>query len=90
MPPQPLANFEIQKYYQNQPKFNGVCSINNLPKIKVGAYLIINLDECKSIETLYVNDNNITYFNSFGVEHIPKQIKNFIGNKNTIRNIYRM
>ena len=61
-----------------------------MPKIKVGAYLIINLDECKSIETLYVNDNNITYFDSFGVEHIPKQIKNFIGNKNTIRNIYRM
>ena len=90
MPPHPLANFEIQKYYQNQPKFNGVCSINNLPKIKVRAYLIINLNECKSIETLYVNDNNITYFDSFGVEHIPKQIKNFIGNKNTIRNIYRM
>ena len=90
MPPHPLANFEIQKYNQNQPKFNGVCSINNLSKIKVGAYLIINLDECKSIETLYVNDNNITYFDSFGVEHIPKQIKNFIGNKNTIRNIYRM
>ena len=37
---------------------------------------------------MYVNDNNVTYFDSFGVEHIPKEIKKFIGNKN-ITNIYR-
>ena len=61
-----------------------------MPKIKDGAFLIINFDECKSIGTLYVNDNNVTYFDSFGVEHILKQIKKFIGKKNTIRNIYRM
>ena len=41
-----LINFEIQKYYQNQPKFNGVYSRNNLPKINDGAY-VINLDEFK-------------------------------------------
>ena len=85
MRPHPLTNFEIQKYYQNEPKFNGVYSRNNLPKIKDGAY-VINLDEYKSIGThwiaLYVNDNNVTYFDSFGVEHIPKEIKKFIGNKN--------
>ena len=56
-----LTNFEIQKYYQNQPKFNGVYSTNNSAKIKDGAY-VINLDECKSIGTLwvawYVNGNN--------------------------------
>ena len=40
MPPHPLTNFEIQKYYQNQPRFNGVCSRDNLPKIKDGAYAI--------------------------------------------------
>ena len=40
MPPHPLTNFEIQKYYQNEPKFKGVYSINNLPKIKNGAYVI--------------------------------------------------
>ena len=34
--PHPLTNFEIQKYYQNEPKFNGVYSRNNLPKIKDG------------------------------------------------------
>ena len=32
MPPHPLANFEIQKYYQNEARFNGVNSKNNLPK----------------------------------------------------------
>ena len=40
MPPHSLTNFEIQKYYQNEPKFNGVYSKNNLPKIKDGAYVI--------------------------------------------------
>ena len=39
---------------------------------------------------LYVNGNNATYFASFGVEHIPKKIKKFIGNKNIITNIYRI
>ena len=70
MPPQTLTNFEIHKYYQNESKFNGVYSRNNLPKIKDGAY-VINLDEFKSIGThwiaLYVNPKNITYFDCFGV-----------------------
>ena len=48
-----LTNFEIQKYYQNKPKFNGVYSRNNLPKTKDGAYLI-NLDEYKSIGTHWI------------------------------------
>ena len=39
---------------------------------------------------MYVNDNNVTYFDSFGVEHIPKEIKQFIGNKNIITNIHRI
>ena len=77
MLPHPLTNFEIQKYYQNEPKFNGVYSRNNLSKIKDGAY-VINLDEYKSIGThwiaLYVNAENVTYFDSFGVEHIPNKI----------------
>ena len=79
MPPHPLINFEIQKYYENELKFNGVYSRNNLSTIKDGAY-IINLDEYESIGThwiaLYFNDNNVTYFDSFGVKHIPKEIKN--------------
>ena len=70
-------SFCIQKHYQNEPKVNGVFSRNNIPKIKVGA-CIINLDVYKSIGThwiaLYVNGNKIKYFDSFGVEHIPKGI----------------
>ena len=49
----PLTNFEIQKYYKNWPKFNGVYSNNNLPKIKDGAYVIIP-DEFKPIQTYWV------------------------------------
>ena len=77
MPPHPLTNFEIQKYDQNERKFNDVYSRNSLPKIKDGAY-VINLDEYKSIGThriaLYVNAENVTYFDRFGVEHVPKEI----------------
>ena len=50
MPPHPLVNFEIQKYYQNEPRFNGAYSRDNLPQIKDGAY-IINLDEYSDIGT---------------------------------------
>ena len=68
-------------YYQNEPRFNGVYCRDNLPdKIKNGTYLI-NLEEYSDIGThwiaLYVNDKTVTYFDSFGVEHIPKKIKKF-------------
>ena len=92
MLPHPLTNFEIQKYYQNEPRFNGVYSRDNLPKIKDGAY-IINLDEYSDIGTHWVAlwvDNNVTYFDSSGVEHIPKKIKAFIGRSLSITtNIFR-
>ena len=94
MPPHPLTNFEIQKYYKNEPRFNGVFSRDNLPKkIKDGAY-VINLDEHADTGThwiaLFCNKNKIVYFDSFGVEHIPKEIKKFIRNKNIKTNIYRL
>ena len=91
--PHSSTNFEIQKYYQDKPKFNDVYSINNLPEINDGAY-IINLDEYELIGThwiaWYVNGNNIIYFYSFGIEHIPKELKKLLGNKNIITNIYRI
>ena len=93
MPPHLLTNFEIQKYYQNQTRFNGVYSRDNLPKAKDGVFLI-NLDEYSDIGTrwiaLYVLNNDVTYFDSFGVEHFPKEIKAFIGNKNIKINIFRV
>ena len=86
MPAHPLTNFEIKNYYESEPRFNGVYSSDNLPKtIKNGAY-VINLDEYEDVGThwvaLYVKNNEITYFNSFGVEHVPKEIKRFIEYKN--------
>ena len=92
--PHPLTNFEIQMYYQNEPRFNGVCSRYRLPdKIKDGAY-VINLDEYSDIGThwiaFYVNTKTVTYFESSGVEHIPKDIKKIINNKNIIANIFRI
>ena len=93
MPPHPLTNFEIQKYYQKEPRFNGVYPRDNLQKIKDGAY-VINLDEYSDIGThwvaLYVQNNHVTYFDSFGVEYISKEIKTFISNKNIKTNIFRI
>ena len=88
LPAHPLTNFEIQEYYQNEPRFNRVFSRDNLPNnnnnIKNGAY-VINLDEYHDIGThwvaLYVNNKTITYFDSFGVEHIPKENMKFIVRK---------
>ena len=82
------------KYYENRSKFNGVYSRNNLPnKIKDGVY-VINLDEYSDIGThwiaLYVKNNDITYFDSFVVEHIPKETKTFIENRNIKANIFRI
>ena len=93
MTPQPLTNFEIQAY-QSKARFIGVYSRDNLPdKIKDGAY-VINLDEHSDTGThwiaLYVNNKTVTYFDSFKIEHIPKEVKKFISNRNIISNIYRI
>ena len=93
MSPHPLTNIKIQIYYQNEPKFNGFYSRNNLSKIKNWAY-ITNLNEYESIGThwiaLYVNAKNLTYFDRFGAKHIPKKIKKFIRKNNITTNIYRI
>ena len=64
-----------------------------LKKIKDGAY-IINLDEYANVGThwiaLFCKKNEIAYFDSFGVEYIPEEIKEFIGNKNIKANIFRV
>ena len=98
-----LNNFEMQKYYQNEPRFNGVYSRDNLPKrnsvecnsfgIKDEAY-VTNLDDYSDIVThwsdLYVQNNDVTYIDNFEVEHILKESKTFIGNKNMKVNIFRI
>ena len=94
MPSHSLTNFEVQKYYQNEPRFNSVYSRNNLSKkIKGGAY-VINLDEYADVGTYWIaifcKRSEIVYFDSFGVEHVPEEIKEFIGNKNIKANIFRV
>ena len=62
-------------------------------KIKNGAQ-VINLDECADVGThwiaLFCNRSEINYFDSFGVEHVPEEIKEFVGNKNIIANIFQV
>ena len=102
MSPHLLTNFEIQKYYETEPRFNGVFSRNDLPeKIKDRAY-VINLDEYADVGThwiaLFCNRNEIVYFDSFDVEHVPEEIKEFVDrplssasqNKNIKANIFQV
>ena len=80
--PQPLTNFEIKEYYENESK-----------TIKNGAY-VINLDEYADVGThwmaLYIKSNGVIYIDSFGNGHVPKEIKKFIGHKNIKTNIFRI
>ena len=86
-----MTNLEIQKY---EPRINSVFSRNNLPKkIKDGVY-VINLDKIPDVGThwiaLFCNRNETVYFDSFGVEHVPENIKEFIANKTIKANIFRV
>ena len=80
MPPHPLTNFEIQKYYQNEPKLNGDYSRNNLPeKIKDGAY-VINLDKYADVDPYWIallcNRSEIAYFDNFVLNMCLKKLRN--------------
>ena len=95
MSPHPLTNFEIQGHYQNEPRFNGVYSKDNLPDKKKDGPYVTYQDEYSDTGThwvaLYansksVNNKTVTYFDSVGVEHIPKEVKKFINNKSIIAN----
>ena len=81
MPPHPLTKFVVQKYYRNESRFNGIYSRDNLPKIKNVAYEI-NLDKYSDVGTywaaLYMINNDVRSFDSFGVEHIPKKKKHLL------------
>ena len=94
--PHLLTNIEIINYYNGKKGFNGVFSRDNLlKKIKNGAY-VINPGEYTDVGThwiaLYVKNNEITYFDFFGVEHVPKEIimHPTIEHKNIKTNIFRI
>ena len=80
-------------YFYKTKELNGVFSRNNLPKLKNGAY-IINLGHSRNTGThwivIFLKNNEVIYFDSFGVEHIPKEIIDKIGNKNIKSNIFRI
>ena len=54
---------------------------------------MINLNEYADVDThwiaLFCNETKMVYFDSFGVKHVPEEIKKFIGNKSIIANIFR-
>ena len=87
-------NTKVLWEWTNEPRFNGVYSRSNLPKKTNFWAYVINLDEYADVGThwiaLFCNRNEIAYFNSFGVEHVPEEIKEFVGNKNIIANIFRV
>ena len=89
----PLTNFEIQEYFKDEKRFNGVFSRNNLPKLKNGAN-VINLDHSKNTGTqwivIFAIKDEVIYFDSFGVEYIPKEIMEKIENRNIKTNVFRI
>ena len=100
IPFHPLTNFEIIDYFKGVKGFNGVFSRNNLSNLKNAAY-VINLDHSKKKKTktkktgtpwvvIFVKKDEVIYFDSFGVEYIPKEIMKSIGNKNIKKNIFRI
>ena len=85
MPPHPLTNFELEKYYENEPRFNGVFSRNNLPKkIKDGAY-VTNLDEYADVGThwiaLFVTKRKLFILIVLVLKMFLKKLKNLSGIK---------
>ena len=78
----PLCNINITKYFSYKPRFNGVFSRNNLPRITVH---VINLDGKKNKEKhwvlLFTDRNTAVYFNSFGTEYNSQEVLNKIRDK---------
>ena len=80
----PLSNVKIRKYFSDEPRFNGVVSRDNLPRIKDRVYAI-NLDDKQSERTpwvsLFIDRNMVVFFDSVGVEYIPEDVLNKINLK---------
>ena len=82
------------EYFKDVKGFNVVFSRNNLANLKKGAY-VINLDHSKKHTgthwvVVFVKKDEVIYFDSFGVEYIPREIKKVIRNKNIKTSIFRI
>ena len=93
MPLHLLNNIEITNYFNYEPRFNGVFSRSNLPRIKDQAY-VINLDDRNSKGThwvsLFIDRNLAVYFDSFRIDYIPQEVLNKIKDKSVTHNIFRI
>ena len=89
----PLTNLDMQKYYKNDLKFNGVYSRDNLPNKIKDEVNVINLDEYSDIVTHWITvyglNKNVIYFHILGVEYILKEIKKLIERSIVVANIFR-
>ena len=90
VPPHPLTNFEKKSSI----RFNGVFSRDNLPKKRKDGACVINFDKYVDAGghwiALFCKKSEIVYYDTFGVEHVPEEIKEFVGNKNIIANNFRV
>ena len=89
----PLSNIEITKYFNYEPRFNGVFLKGNLSRIKDRAN-VINLNDKQSKSTpwvsLVIDRSTALYFDSFRIEYIPQELLNKIKDKSITRNILRI
>ena len=93
-PPHPLTNLEIEKYFEDELQFNGVFFRGNLLEITKDGGYIVNLDDMGRAGThwvvIFLNDNRATYFDSFGVEHLLREVLRFLKGKDIHANIFRV
>ena len=94
IPPNPLRNYKIQKYYQNGRRVNGAFSRDNVPKKTKDEKYVIKIDEyadaCTHWIDLFRNRSEFFYLDSFDVGNVPEEIKEFVGNKPIKANIFRV
>ena len=87
-----IMQFYITEYFNNEPRFNGVYSKDNLPRIKDETFFI-NLNDKQSKGThwisLFIHKNTVTYFDSFGIKYIPQDVLSKIKHKSINHNVLR-
>ena len=91
MLPHPLISFVIQRYYENNPRFNGACWRDNLPNKQNDGSYVKNLDEYIGINTYWIalesNSNIVAHLDSSQVEHISKERNKILCSKNLTKKI---
>ena len=89
-----MSNFEIEEYFKKEPKFKGVYSRNSLPSLSKDGGYVVNLDERGEAGThwvaIHIKGPKATYFDSFGIEHIPNEVLRFLHKKDIDSNIFRV